>query len=63
MFTAILTISGQTLVWPKECNEILEIEIAQKIIQSELLVQEDQVTRLIVFINLLSSCRITILYY
>jgi hypothetical protein len=42
-FTAILTISGQTLVWPKECNEILEIEIAQKIIQSELLVQEDQV--------------------
>lgn len=41
--SVLLEISGQTIAWPPNCSEILEIEIAKKIVESELLVQEDQV--------------------
>ena len=41
--SVLLQISGQPVSWPRDCDEILEIEIAKKIVESELLVQEDQV--------------------
>lgn len=37
MFSGLLATS-QTMAWPKDCNAILEIEIAQKIMQSELVI-------------------------
>lgn len=36
------TFGVTSMVWPKESNAFLEIEIAQKLLNSELLVQEDE---------------------
>lgn len=36
------TFGVTSMVWPKESNAFLEIEVAQKLLRSELLVQEDE---------------------
>jgi hypothetical protein len=50
-----LTSSGQTVIWPADCDQILEVEIAKKIVESELLVQEDQVKRCYDYLNIFAE--------
>ena len=58
--SVLLQISGQPVSWPRDCNEILEIEIAKKIVESELLVQEDQVVFLTYTLPIFSEVTATL---